>query len=257
MKKFLSALSILAVLVFFTPIPAQATGVAFDAAEAADNFGTGASTSFTFNHTVTGSNPSLFVGFVINSTTDTVTAVTYNGVTMTRGVALHNTTGSFFGNEWMYMYVLPNAPTGTHAIIITTSNSVNTQAAAASYTGTDTTTQPDGANSFIATTLTTSDTAVPITTSSAGSWGVMFDAQSRSSLAGTGSVARATAGNSQAAIIDSNGAFVSTGSNSVNYKSNASLAAQADNVIVGIKAFAAAPSTPTPFINGLVQSIWW
>lgn len=209
--------------------------VAFDNAVAAQNFGAPA-TTLTWSHTVTGSNPSLFVGFIVLGAVDVVTSVTYNSVALTRSVAVNDTANGDLGNSWLYMYVLPNCATGANNVVITASIPVNPAAVSASYTGTDTVTQPDGSNSNTATSTGTADTPVTVTTASAGSWGGMFGAEGRSFLGGTGSVLRVANSNNQSGWVDSNGAFASTGANTVNYTSNTTGGQNCTVVIAGVKA---------------------
>lgn len=246
MKKLLSLLTILFVLGTFAvqPYVAYASGVTFDSATAAQNFGA-AATTLTWTHTVTGANPTLIVEFITLGGTNSVTSVTYNSVAMTQKIAVNDPANGDLGNSWLYAYVLPNAPTGAHSVVITSSVATNPAACSISYTGTDTTTQPDGSNSATATVTTTADTPVSITTSFSGTWGVAFGAEGRSFLAGTGATMRVVNSNNQSGCIDSTSAFASTGANHVNYQSNASGGQNATVVIVGVK-----PFLPTPVIPG-------
>jgi len=140
---------ILAALVLLAGTPAYAA-IAFDASADAGVVGT----PVQWNHTVTGSNPLLTVCFQTQNGY-TATAVTYNSVAMTK-LYDDSTVNGGFGHK--YMYYLLNPSTGTNQVSITLSGSSGyTYAVSASYTGVDTTTQPD------ATTTITSNTGTSIT----------------------------------------------------------------------------------------------
>lgn len=208
--------------------------VAFDAATASSSFVT-PSTTFSLSHTVTGANPTLYFAFATFSATDIVTAVTYNSVAMTRVQAAIG--DGIYGST--YMYVLPNPATGAHTVSVTTSGATLFDGSAASYTGTNTT-QPDGsAKSTIASAPGAVDTPANVTTTISGDWGGLFVVCGRQVNAGTGSTRRTLSSNTQSAWLDTNSAFGSTGSNFINYQTNASSGGPLTAIVVGIAAPAA------------------
>lgn len=87
-------------------------------------------TTRTFSHTCTGSDLILFVEAVINTSTDLITGVTYNGVSMTR-----IQTVSPNANRRLYLYYLIAPATGANNVVITASSSTAIGGNAASYTG--------------------------------------------------------------------------------------------------------------------------
>jgi hypothetical protein len=174
--------------------------IAFDNAAGQD------SASSTMSYTCTGSNLILLVGIYINnSASDSVSAVTYNSVSMTR-VAIKTD-----GAESGYLYYLINPSTGSNTISMTHSNQIGT-ALAASYTGTNQSSQPDshGEGEQTNGTFTQSTTVV-----ASNCWLVgMFTGDSGNDItAGTGTTRRVRPGN-QAVWMDSN-ATVGTGSQSL------------------------------------------
>lgn len=89
-------------------------------------------TSLTFSHTCTGSNLVLWVNVLIQSGTDLVTGVTYNGVAMTRAG-----TPAVQGTQTDYGYYLYNPATGSNSVVVSTSSSVQIDAHSTSFTGVD------------------------------------------------------------------------------------------------------------------------
>lgn len=130
MNKLFLILSIAFMFIFLSSFTSAA--IAFDSS--ASNQTTG--TSLLYSQTVTGSNTILFVGISIESVSDLVTSVTYNGLTMTR-------ISSQSGNgETAYLYYLVGA-SGTHNVVINTSSSTGIRSSSSSYTGASQTGQPD------------------------------------------------------------------------------------------------------------------
>jgi hypothetical protein len=175
--------------------------IAFDSSAS----GAGTSTSpLVFSHTCTGSNLILFVsiGWGANS----VTAVTYNGVALTKIAGQAQT-----GVSGTDLYYLINPATGANNVSISFSSS-GLQAVSASYTGAKQSGQPDSfnvGNTTGATSLTVATTVV-----AANCWLVGgFAASAGTIAAGTGTTQRQSiAGPSF--IGDSNGT-VATGSQSL------------------------------------------
>lgn len=131
-------------------------------------------TSLTVSHTVTGSNPILFVSVFYDNAT--VVSLTYNSVAMSL-VKLHA-----FGSNNLALYALANPSTGTHDIVFTLGSSVAMALIGASYTGAASTNQP-GANADGGESTTTPKTT-SLTTTATNSWMVMV---ARNNTAGTSS----------------------------------------------------------------------
>lgn len=194
-------------------------------------------TSLTYSHTVTGSNPILFVGVFTATTADTVTGVTYNGVAMTRINTRANATSR------AYLYVLPGCATGANNIVVTVSGAITIQGISLSYTGASQTGQPDSNATNQVTsnsTLTTSTTVV-----ASNCWLVSFMSLevAGGAAAGTGTTLRASqAANSS--MGDSNGT-VGTGSQSMQWNSN-----PGENLVVVMASFspATAPAVNSSFL---------
>lgn len=109
-----------------------ATSTFVDIAHDADsNSGIQTATNYNFNHTCTGTNLILFVGVAVRQGSYySASAVTYNGVSMTRIRHDDNGAGNSRGSEIWYLI---NPATGTHAVDITISQDVG----GGSYTGSD------------------------------------------------------------------------------------------------------------------------
>lgn len=113
-------------------------------------------TSHTLSHTCTGSDRLLVVTAYVGSSSDLVTWITYNWVSMTRISWLNN--GS---TESIYMYYLIDPATWANNIVATTSSSATVIMQNASYTGIKQSSQPDVSNtSSYTNSLTTQSTSV-------------------------------------------------------------------------------------------------
>ncbi len=88
-------------------------------------------TSLTWSHTVTGSNPILYVDVIGDLATDAVTGVTYNSVAMT----LVAKSASFGSTRWVYLYGLYAPATGAHNVVVSAGASVFLAGHSISYTG--------------------------------------------------------------------------------------------------------------------------
>lgn len=181
--------------------------IAFDAA----TDGSFGASPRTFSHTVTGSNPILFVFASVN--TGVVPTATYNSVAMTEvNKILTGTSGS---SRDHYLFVLMNPATGANNVSITASAG-NVFGGAMSYTGAATTGQPDSSG----TNFSTSATSLTGSTTVVGSncWLVglfQCDSGATSWTAGSGTTFRSRYGGfNQFGMFDSNGT-VGTGSQSL------------------------------------------
>jgi hypothetical protein len=144
-------------------------------------------TTLTVAHTCTGSNRVLLVGLSTNNTTDIVTGVTYNGVSMTK---LKTQVGSS-GNFYSYLFYLQNPASGTNNIVATASSSSLMGAINASFTGADQVASPDSSASG---TATGAGTTVSATTTVIAADSMLFGHVRASSglTAGTGTTSNGT-----------------------------------------------------------------
>ena len=120
------------VILLMMTLQVNAQGIAFDSASSA-NTGAGTTASLTWSHTVgaSGVNRILIVGVSIrNSASQTVSAVTYNGVALTQ---VGQTTNSTNARVELWRLIAP--ATGAHNIIVTLSAAARFVAGAASFTG--------------------------------------------------------------------------------------------------------------------------
>lgn len=222
--------------VFSTNIPFGDSVIAFDNTTSG---GSSAGTSHTFSHVVsTGANPYLCVGIMIESASDLVSGVTYNGVTMTQVATLSNGSSSR-----IYLYALGNPSSGTNDVVITKS-STTSYPIAWSITGAQSSSTVDSSatNGFTTTTsLTTSTTTV-----ADNSWLVMMGRNEGGSpwmAAGTGTTLRQNNTNNSIAMFDSNSAKTPAGSNSLQTTQTSS---STGHIIASIAPFAEAGQTRSP-----------
>ncbi len=199
--------------------------IAFDSKSEGSSSGSVNSFTLSFNN-VAGN--FMFVTFCEDTGSPSQTGVTYNGVALT---AL-TTISSPFANNKMGWY-LKNPVTGTNNLIAsrTTTSTATIRLCVATYSGTDTATQPDSQSTFDVTGTTGSATTTVI---ASNCWLIMSyenDAGAgRNVSAGANTILRqANSGNGAVAILDSN-ATVGTGAQSLNY-SVASSAEQFGNII--------------------------
>lgn len=221
--------------------PSLAFGaIAFDAAT---NGGVLGSSPKTWSHTVTGSNVALVVctAHSTATTTDPVTSVTYNGTALTKytfvpaDVALN-----YYATD---LWVLLNAPTGSHTVSISFSSGSMT-GVSSSYSGVLGSVEATSSNTTAgATTLTTT-----LTTLTANDWTVMCGSDGGTSpTAGAGTTYRDTGGTS---LFDSNAAIASPGSTSLtmNWINNKPAAA----TMIALSPTGAATQPPA-----ISRAFWW
>jgi hypothetical protein len=124
---------------------------------------TASGTSLTYSHTVTGSNNIILVGvWIVNTDTDTVTGVTYNGVAMTR---MNTITCTVPSSQRGYLYYLLSPSTGANNVVVS-SSSADIQSRAISYTGVTSV----GANGTFTPNASTTTAAISVTTTANNSW---------------------------------------------------------------------------------------
>lgn len=116
--------------------------------------------SITLAHTVTGTNPILFVSILHHAGSGFIQTVTYNGVSMALVGGEQTVTGSAYG---LSLWCLAGPATGTNNIVIETSNNGIADVIGISYTGAYQSTQPEqnssssGAGTQVASLTTTFD----------------------------------------------------------------------------------------------------
>lgn len=152
-------------------------------------------TSSTVSYTTSGSNRILFVGVIGNISTDVITGVTYNGVSMTL-VGKVNTPS----DRWTYLFSLVNPASGAHSYTVSASTATNIATDAVSYDGVSQTGQPDATSSNTATATTTITTS--ITTATNNDWAMIFADGPTGATANASGTNRVTNGGAQ--IWDSN-----------------------------------------------------
>ncbi len=175
------------------------------AAIAIDTQSTGGQTTsannLTWSHTVTGTNPMLWVGVGEENAND-ITGVTYNGVALT-GLTQSNTpTGAGFSQLWY----LVGPATGAHNIVVSRTGTTGRLVAdAASYTGAAQSGQPDAQNNSTATAATSYNVGNSATVVASNAWLVGYSDNSVGNpSAGTGTVIRQQ-GSDASTLVDSNG----------------------------------------------------
>jgi hypothetical protein len=119
-----------------------------------------------YSHTITGTNPVLFVGLMADLT-DTVTGITYNGVSMTQ---VSKQAGDGSTQRYNYLYMLMAPATGTNTVVI--SGSAVFVSTAVSYTGASQTTQADVTGQATNSSVTT--ISKTLTTVTDNSWTVAW-----------------------------------------------------------------------------------
>jgi hypothetical protein len=111
--------------IFRTGLSAPISSPALDATSTATVNGG----SLSWTHTVTGSNPILFVSVALNANNSSVSSVSYNGVNMTLLSSINT-------NDWPFVvYYMVNPPTGSHTVVVSVSAPTQITGIASSYTG--------------------------------------------------------------------------------------------------------------------------
>lgn len=171
--------------------------------------------SLTWAHTCSGTERVLVVSFFVSNAADTLTGITYAGVSMTRIAMRAN------GSDRSYLYYLINPSTGTNNIVASFSpNSQYVWGAAESLNGASQTAQPDSYSSNAASGVTT----ITYTTSVVvdGSWLVLMSRSPSNQTAGAGAYIRQNGTtNTDCCLVDSN-ATVLSGSRSMTMNGSSS-----------------------------------
>lgn len=181
---------------------------------AADTFSTTAGGvsvgSTTLNFSFNNAAGDLLVVGVFNVSADGNPTATYNSVSMTR-VASRAVGGS---TRSVHLYYLKSPATGTNTVAITQTGTTFLYATAASYSGTNTSSQPDSSSSNGASSATTLTTSTTVVASNCWLVGVQSGDNGDFTTGGAGTTQRSHNASGYATIIDSNGT-VSTGSQSL------------------------------------------
>ena len=149
------------IVVFTTPSGGPVMAIARDGAPALPAGGEGL-TTYSFAKTVSGPNPILFVTCVGALTTDLITGVTFNGVSMTLVDKQLNT-----ADRYHYLFMLKAPSVGTFNVVLSASSPSSIYPMAMSYTGALQTGTFDAKAKSTASTITLT---LPITVVAANSW---------------------------------------------------------------------------------------
>lgn len=150
--------------VFFSIPTAAQTAIAFDSAS---NSGyQAAQSTYTWNHTCTGTNRFLSVDISLLSAGATVSSITYNSVALSLIVARSTVTSFGRVESWG----LANPTSGTNVISVTLSSSIASSGEAVSYTYVHQTSPTEGADSNQATNVGAADATVSITSVADKCW---------------------------------------------------------------------------------------
>lgn len=187
--------------------PKAEAAIALDALTGVDI--SGAATSHTLSHTVTGSNPILLVG-VNPDALSSVSGITYNGVAMSNQAGFI-VTGSVTQRVELWYLLAPS--TGANNIVVTTSSNAEPSIRGISYTGVAQSGFPDAfdnedqaANANLTSTVTTvADNA----------WTVIIARSNSALTAGTGATLRDSSASNAFEFLDSNAAITPAGSTSL------------------------------------------
>ena len=146
MKKILQKISFAFLLLALLIVP-----VISHAAIARDSSSHGFSAGTGFAQTISGSNRLLLV-YVYTSGSNTITSVTYNGVSLTRLVN--------YSAQQLYIYGILSPATGTHNIVVNVSSG-NAYGFASSYTGVKQTALPNVSTHNLVTGVNNITTTIP------------------------------------------------------------------------------------------------
>jgi hypothetical protein len=209
-----------------------------------ENSGT---STLSYSHTVTGTNPILFVGVFGAIGSDLVTGVTYNSTSMTlAGKA------EIDGDRWVYLFYLVGPATGSHTVKITASANTPLDGQSASYTGVAQSGQPDAVSSSTIDNATS--TTLSLTTIANNSWAFLLDKTNVDSpAAGAGSTQRQSANGM--GIFDSNGPVTPAGVKSMTATDLGGGGSNFASVMMSFSPFVAPAPSPVPY-NTVVTMDW-
>ncbi len=192
--------------------------------------------SLTFSHTCNGNDRLLTVAVEGDLSTNNITGVTYNGVSMTQvGTGQNGNSGT---TRYTYFFWLIAPATGANSVVVSSSPNGFIVAVSASYTGVKQTGQPDASNTGV---YATPSPALTLTSVLDNTWVIISSFGRTTGAAGTGSTLRVQNGTSGGGIYDS-GASVSAGAQSLTVTYSGGV--DAGNSVGA--SFAPIPSTFTP-----------
>ncbi len=142
------------------------------------NFNPGPTTSDSFSFTNTAGNLLVYFGHTNSASGDVLTAVTYNGAALTK-VTSH-TTGT--ADQYISVWYLKSPATGSNTLAVTTSVATDIGSGCLTYTGCDTSSQPDSFSSG----GSTGNLDLTTTVVSTGSWLVSASRNGSSGPMGAG-----------------------------------------------------------------------
>ncbi len=204
------------------------------------DLGTTTLATYPVSYTVTGGSTLLVVVISGDTSTDKITGVTYNGVSMTLGDKCSNA-----GGRWLYLYYLLSPGVGAHNVVVSASPASFMAVVAADYAGVNTSGQPDAATSGGQSSASSSQT-VTLTTVANNCWTLLGFAGYNANLpptAGTGSTRRVFQANfGLPALFDSGGPITPAGSYSMTAAYGGSNNSGA--VMVSFSPIVVAPTTP-------------
>ena len=182
--------------------------IAFDAYTGqADN----STTSQTISHTCTGSDRLILVSFITNNTTDIITGVTYNGVSMTKLKQQASASPAYLAYTWGLL----NPASGANNVVVSASSASLIWTNVCSYTGVLQSGLPDATSGA----SNTSDTvwSSTLTTIADNAWHHTQVRGSATLAASAGTTKRGEpSGGTQSAAFDSGGAITPAGSDTNN-----------------------------------------
>lgn len=201
---------------------ATVVGIAFDAASNS-GYQTAQST-YSWNHTVTGSNTFLVVGIgMLSVGGSSVSGITFNGISMDFLGAKASVTGAIRAELWGQ--IAPSS--GTHSIAVTLSTGLDSAGGAVSYTGVNQSSPTEAFNSASATNVGAADATVNVTTVADNDWVVDCTATSDTAITvGTGNTSRSnvTGTLGSGAVGDTNAVVHPAGSQAMSWTNVAALA---------------------------------
>lgn len=108
------------------------------------NGASGGGSSLTLSYTMGSVSNGILIVYVTSDIgSDSITGITYNSVSMTQAIKLHDTSN----NSWNYLYYLLSPSSGANNIVVSSSSSGFFYCQAASYSGVKQSSQPDATTS--------------------------------------------------------------------------------------------------------------
>lgn len=225
-------------------VPAKVeAAIAFDASDQAGS--AGAATSLTYAHTVSGTNR-LMVACAYWGSSQTLSSITYNGVSTSQVVApIDNGGGEFYAMNYL---IAPD--TGTNNVVITLSGSAGIEGASGSYTGTDQTDPIDATRTEVAGVENTTSYSEAITSTVDNTWAVWCTRNYSGVVVSSGTntaLREQVLVNFGVLFADSNAAITPAGSRTLNLTSSTASNWFSDLLVTIIPSAAPPPSSDVIF----------